>query len=114
VFQAVRTMTITDAVGIVRGGPTAATSFLQRQMGTAIIDAMFPGIGRGLRTFDNGILNQVMRSATGIDFAGVQRYVAESAANSIYRAIGREEAAIRADPRGSGDPVIASVFGVLR
>jgi hypothetical protein len=107
-------MSINDAVGIVRGGPTAATDYLARSMGTAIVDAMFPGVGQALRTFDNGILNQVMRAATGINFAGLQRHVAESAAQGIYRAIGREEAAIRANPRATGDPVIAGVFGVLR
>jgi hypothetical protein len=114
VYQSVRSMSITDAVGIVRGGPTAATDYLARSMGTAIVDAMFPGVGQALRTFDNGILNQVMRAATGINFAGLQRHVAESAAQGIYRAIGREEAAIRANPRATGDPVIAGVFGVLR
>jgi hypothetical protein len=82
-------------------------------MGTAIVDAMFPGVGQALRTFDNGILNQAIRATTGIDFAGIQHHVTRSAAEGIYRAIGREEAAIRANPRGAGDPVIAGVFGVL-
>ena len=101
VYQAVRTMSITDALSIVRGGPTAATNYLQRAMGTAIVDAMFPGVGQALRAFDNGVLNQVVQAATGINFAGLQRYVAESAATSIYRAIGREEAAIRGRSGGS-------------
>lgn len=113
VYQSIRSMSITDAVGIVRGGPTAATDYLSRSMGNAIVDAMFPGVGQALRTFDNGILNQVVQAATGINFAGLQRHVATSAAQGIYRAIGREEAAIRANPRGAGDPVIAGVFGVL-
>jgi hypothetical protein len=39
--------------------------------------------------------------------------VTESAARGIYRAIGREEASIRANPRETGDPVIMGVFGVL-
>jgi hypothetical protein len=113
VYQAIRSMSITDAVGIVRGGPTAATNYLQRAMGTAIVDAMFPGVGQALRTFDNGIVNQVLQAATGINFTGLQRYVAESAASSIYRAIGREEAAIRANPRQTNDPVLIGVFGTL-
>ena len=32
---------------------------------------------------------------------------------SLHRAIGREEAAIRANPRATGDPVLIGVFGVL-
>ena len=113
VYDSIRSMSFGDAVSLVRGGPTAATDFLQRAMGNAIVDAMFPGVGSALRSLDNGILNQVIRTATGIDFAGLQRHVTESAASGIYRAIGREEAAIRANPRATGDPLIMGVFGVL-
>ena len=111
VYDAIRGMSLADAAALVRGGPTAATDLLERTMGNAIVDVMFPGVGGALRAFDNGLLNRVVQVATGIDFAGLQRHVSESAARGIYRAIGREEAAIRADPRGSGDPTIASVFG---
>ncbi|HYJ29064.1 MAG TPA: DUF4197 domain-containing protein [Allosphingosinicella sp.] len=113
VYDSIRSMSFSDAVSLVRGGPTAATDFLERSMGNAIVDAMFPGVGNALRAFDNGILNQVVRGATGIDFQGLQRHVSESAARGIYRAIGREEAAIRANPRATGDPVLIGVFGVL-
>ena len=114
VYDSIRNMTISDAMALVRGGPTAATDFLQRAMGTAIVDAMFPGVGNALRLFDSGIVNQVVQAATGISFAGLQRHVSETAANGIYRAIGREEAAIRANPSSANDPTIASVFGLLR
>ena len=113
VYDAIRGMSIADAVSLVRGGPTAATDYLQRIMGNAIVDAMFPGVGNALRMFDNGVLNQVVQAATGINFGGLQRHVADSAARGIYRAIGREEAAIRANPRETGDPVIIGVFGVI-
>lgn len=113
VYDSIRSMSLVDAVNLVRGGPTAATDFLQRSMGNAIVDAMFPGVGRALRRFDSGILGQVVQATTGIDFAGLQRHVTTSAAGGIYRAIGREEAAIRANPRETGDPVLIGVFGVL-
>ena len=112
VYDAIRSMSFSDAVSLVRGGPTAATDFLERAMGDAIVTAMFPGIGNALRAFDNGILNQVVRQATGIDFNGLQDHVSRSAARGIYRAIGREEAAIRANPRATGDPLIIGVFGL--
>jgi hypothetical protein len=113
VYQSIRSMSISDAVSIVRGVPTAATDFLERSMGDAIVDAMFPGIGSGLRAFDNGVLNRIFQAATGIDFAGLQDHVTRSAARGIYRGIAREEAAIRANPRSTGDPVLIGVFGVL-
>ena len=113
VYDSIRRMSFADAVSLVRGGPTAATDFLQRAMGNAIVDAMFPGVGNALRLFDNGVINRVVLAATGINFGGLQRHVTEAAAEGIYRAIGREEAAIRANPRETGDPIITGVFGVL-
>lgn len=114
VMDSIRTMSIVDAVSIVRGGPTAATAYLQRSMGTAIFDAMVPGVGSALRLLDRGVLSQALRVATGIDFSGLQQDVARKASDGIYRAIGREEAAIRANPSATGDPLLTGVFGVLR
>jgi hypothetical protein len=113
VYDSIRTMSIADAAALVRGGPTAATDFLQQTMGDAIVDAMFPQVGEALRIADNGLVSRVLQVATGINFSGLQADVSRKAASGIYRAIGREEAAIRANPQGAGDPVIAGVFGIL-
>jgi hypothetical protein len=114
VYDSIRSMSISDAVSLVRGGPMAATDYLQRSMGDAIVNAMFPEVGEALRVADGGIVGRALRVATGIDFAGLQADVSRKAANGIYRAIGREEAAIRANPQSTGDPVLIGVFGVLR
>jgi hypothetical protein len=114
VYESIRSMSISDAVALVRGGPLAATDHLQRSMGDAIVNAMFPEVGEALRIADGGIVGRALRVATGIDLPGLQADVSRKAANGIYRAIGREEAAIRADPSSSGDPVLIGVFGVLR
>lgn len=111
VYATIRDMSIADARGLARGGPTAATDYLQRAMGTAIVDAMFPQVGAALRLLDGGSVDRLVRAATGIDFPSLQRHVAREAADGIYRAIGREEAAIRADPGGIDDPIIARLLG---
>ena len=111
VYDSIRNLTISDAMALARGGPTAATDFLQRAMGTRIVDAMFPDVGNALRLFDSGIVNQVVQAATGINFSGLQQHVTQAAATGIYRAIGREEAAIRANPGSVNDPLIATLFG---
>ena len=113
VYDSIRSMSITDAVGIVRGGPTEATGYLQRTMGNSILNALFPGVGNALRVLDNGILSRAVQAASGISFAGLQQHVATNAADAIYRAIGGEEASIRANPGSLNDPVVAGVFGVL-
>jgi hypothetical protein len=113
VYDSIRTMSIADAVSLVRGGPTAATDFLQRAMGDAIVDAMFPEVGEALRIADSGLIGRVLQTASGIDFTGLQADVSRKAASGIYRAIGREEQAIRANPQATGDPVLIGVFGLL-
>jgi hypothetical protein len=107
IYDSIRNVSIGDALSLVRGGPTAATDFLQRSMGEAIVNAMFPRVGEGLRVAEGGLIGRALRTATGIDFAGLQADVTRKAANGIYRAIGREEAAIRANPQSVDDPVLA-------
>jgi hypothetical protein len=114
VYASIRDMSISDAVSILRGGPMAATNYLQRNMGESIFEAMFPGVGSFLQAADNGLVQRALRIATGIDFTGLQADVTRKAAMGIYRAIGREEAAIRANPQATGDPVLTGVFGLLR
>lgn len=114
VTQAIRSISIDDAVSLVRGGPTAATDALSRKMGGALVTAMAPQIDGGLKLFDNAIVSEVLRAATGIDFAGLRDDVNAKASAAIYRAIGREETAIRANPRATGDPLLIGVFGLLK
>ena len=113
VYDSIRDMTIRDALSLVRGGPMAATDYLERSIGDRIVDAMFPEVGDALRVAESGLVAKALRVATGIDFAGLQADVSRKAAMGIYRAIGREEAAIRANPQSANDPVVAGVFGVL-
>ncbi|WP_019517425.1 DUF4197 domain-containing protein [Sphingomonas sp. Mn802worker] len=111
ILDAIRNLSFTDAVGIARGGPTAGSNYLERAIGPRIIDAMLPEVGAALRSFDgNGVLGPVLGAATGINIVGLQRMVATSAARGLWRAIGREEAAIRADPRSARDPLVESIF----
>jgi hypothetical protein len=110
VYDSIRDMTITNALSIVRGGPTAATDYLARSTGERIFDAIFPGVGEALRLAENGVIQRVLQVATGINFPGLQADVTRKTAAALYRAIGREEAAIRTDPASAGDPVLAAMF----
>ena len=114
VYDSIRDVTIADAVSIVRGGPTAATDYLAGNVGDRIFDVMFPGVGNALQGLDDGIVSRVLGVATGINFAGLQADVARKASAGIWRAVGREEAAIRADPQATGDPLIIGVFALAR
>lgn len=113
VYDAIRTMSIADALSIVRGGPTAATGLLRGVMGQSLVSAMFPAIGEGLRLADSAVVSEALRLATGIDFNGLSQDISRKASDGIYAAIGQEEAAIRANPRSSNSALITGVFGVL-
>ena len=114
VNESIRGMTIADASAIVRGGPTAATDHFARSMNERLFDAIFPGVGEALRLAENGVIERVLQYATGINFPGLQADVTRKTAAAIYRAMGREEAAIRADPASAGDPILAGLFGIAR
>jgi hypothetical protein len=112
VTDAIARMSVADALALVRGGPTAATDLLQREAGPAVIDALLPGISQGLTSDVAEILAAVAATRSGVDYIGIARLVADQASASIFRAIGREEAEIRANPRATGDPVLIALLGV--
>jgi len=113
VYDSIRSLSFTDAVSIVRGGPQAATSILQNAIGDRVVDRLLPDVGGALRLFDSAIVNEVLRSATGLDFASLASDVSRKLGDAIFRAIGREEAAIRANPRETGDPILIGAFALL-
>ncbi|MFV0623433.1 DUF4197 domain-containing protein [Sphingomonas sp. ac-8] len=110
VLDSIRSLTLTDALAVLRGGPTAATDLLQRQVGGALVETMFPEFSAGLRSDTLEILTAIAGARTGIDYAALARTGAEQAGQAIFRAIGREEAAIRADPRSTRDPTLIALL----
>lgn len=114
VADAVLNMGIPDAAAIIRGGGSSATDLLKAAMGERLLGAMLPGIDRGLRLFDNAVVVEALRAATNIDFAGLRDDVTSKASEAVYRAIAREEMAIRADPASTNDPLLIAVFGLAK
>ncbi len=112
VAETIRNMSIADAAAIINGGPRAATSLLQGQLGNTLVERMLPGIGSGLRLFDNEIINLVLSQATNVDFSSINRDVTDKVSDAIYRSIGAQEEAIRANPRSTNDPLLMAVLGV--
>lgn len=111
VAETIRNMSISDAVAIINGGPRAATALLQGQLGNTLVERMLPGIGSGLRLFDNEIINLVLSQATNVDFTGISRDVTNRVNDAIYRSIGAQEEAIRTNPRTTNDPLLIAVLG---
>jgi hypothetical protein len=112
VTDAVRMIGIQNAVDLVRGGPSAASTFLRGEVGDRLVDAMVPGLGQGLRVARDPVLSEAVRALTGVDTRAAATRLGTEIDNAIWGEIAREEAAIRANPRATRDPLLIGVFGL--
>lgn len=111
VADAVRVIGIENALALVRGGPTAASQFLRGSMGTSLVEAMVPEVGQAMRIAQEPLVGQLLSSLAGVDVGSVATTFADTVDDVIWGEIGREEAAIRANPGRYNDPLIMGVFG---
>lgn len=111
VADAVRVIGFQNAIDLVRGGPPAGTSYLRGEIGTRLIDAMVPELGAAMRVASDPLVGEALGALTGVDTARVATRFATSIDDVIWREIGVEEAAIRADPSITRDPAIIAIFG---
>jgi len=118
--SAVKDMSITDAKGILTGGDEAATEYFRRKTSSQLVQQFTPIVSTatakvGLAHIYNDYAGQAAQfGLLRSDQANIDHYVAQEAVNRLYRAIGEQEKAFRADPLGSGSAIIGKVFGALR
>lgn len=113
VTDAIRVIGFENAIALVRGGPTAASGYLRQEVGTALIDAVVPELGEALRLSRDPLIGQALSALAGVDVAGVADRFGRQIDDAIWGEIAREEAAIRANPQATRDPVLIGVFGGL-
>ena len=111
VSDAVRMIGVNNAIDLVRGGPTAATTFLRGSMGTSLVEAMVPELGDAMRVARDPLVGQALGALTGVNMTQVADRIATRVDDTIWREIGVEETAIRANPQQTRDPLIIGVFG---
>ncbi|MES2174928.1 MAG: DUF4197 domain-containing protein [Pseudomonadota bacterium] len=110
VMDAVQRMTLADAVSVLRGGPTAATDLLAREARGSVVEALLPGASRALRSDMFEMLSAALLASGGRDYAALADNVSGQIGDAIFRAIGREEAAIRRDPGATRDPILMALL----
>lgn len=110
VADTIRTVGFANAVALIRGGPTAATSFLRQEMAGRLIDVMFPAIGDAMRVAGDPVVGQAIATLSGVDIGGIARDLSVQADNAIWGEMGAEESAIRADPRRTNDPLLIAAL----
>ena len=110
VADAVHRIGIRDTLAILHGSPSAATDRLHQEMGGYLVSILVPEFGQLLHAANDPLLAELIIALTGVDLGAIADDLAHQADAAIWREIGRQEAAIRADPRATNDPVLIRLF----
>lgn len=113
VEEAVRSLSIVDAMALMKGGRTAATSFLRQAMGPALVNAMIPELARVMDATQDPLLGKAISALAGVDIQSAAHALALEADNAIWYEIGASEAAIREDPASTNDPALIAALKAL-
>ncbi|GEP97850.1 DUF4197 domain-containing protein [Chitinophaga cymbidii] len=114
--NAIRQMSITDAIGILRGGDFAATNYFKQKTTAALTDAFRPVISNALKNVDAtkywadvfSVYNKFSTTPVNTDLTA---YVTEKALAGIFHEVGLEEQKIRRDPAARVTELLKTVFG---
>jgi hypothetical protein len=116
-ITAVRGMTVTDAMGIVRGSNTAATEYFRQRTEADLRTRYLPIIQNNLQQVGfYAQYQQLLAAYKQLPLANkpdldLEQHVLTQSLNALFTQVGEEEQAIRKDPLGRGSSAIAAVFG---
>jgi hypothetical protein len=114
--NAIKSMTIEDAFGILRGGDTAATAYLRRQTTSPLTEAFRPVIDKSLAKVDatkywNTVFSTYNRFSKEKVNTDLPAWVTERALSGIFLQLAQEEAEIRKNPAARTSELLKKVFG---
>lgn len=118
--NAVQTMSVTDAKGILAGGDTAVTDFFASKTRPALAVKFLPVVTQatekvGLASKYNGLAGKA--AELGLmkkEDANIQQYVTGKTLDGLFFMISEEEKKIRQNPVGYGSAILTKVFGALK
>lgn len=116
-IDAVRAMTITDAIGIVRGSDTAATDYFRRHTEASLRRRYAPIVQSHLEQIGfYPQYQQVLAAYDRLPFSDkpdldLEQHVLTQSLDALFSQVAEEEKLIRQDPLGRGSRAIAAVFG---
>ncbi len=116
-INAIKGMTITDAVGILKGNDTAATSYLRGKTTSQLTDAFKPVIQESLDKVNaTSYWSTLMSAYNAIPFVSkvntdLAGYVTDKALAGMFTSVAQEEKSIRKDPIAQTTDILKKVFG---
>jgi len=116
--DAIKEMTVTDALGIVRGHKDAATNYFRVKTSAHLVDAFSPSVRASLeRTHATKYYGDIANGYNRFPVASekidpdLTSYVVGKAVDALFDQIAREEANIRANPVARTTDILKKVFG---
>jgi hypothetical protein len=118
-LNAVKSMTVADAKGILSGGDESVTQFFKDKTSAQLTEKFLPIVKKytanvGLAQKYNQLANR--GSQLGLvkaEDANIDSYVARSALDGLYKMIAEEEKNIRANPMQAAGNMAKKVFGAI-
>jgi hypothetical protein len=117
-LDAIREMTIADAINIIRGPKDAATQYFRQKTTDKLIAAFSPTIKSSLDKFSatkyyGEVVNTYNNFPTTLNKLNpdLPSYVVNKAVTALFDQIGQEEANIRANPVARTTEILKKVFG---
>ena len=114
--NAIKQMTITDALGILQGGDFAATNYFKEKTTSELTAAFSPVIANSLNKVDatkywSDLFTAYNKFATKKVPTDLNAYVTQKAIDGIFYEVGLEEQKIRKDPAARVTDLLKQVFG---
>lgn len=113
--NAVKTMSVSDAKGILSGGDTSVTEFFKGKTEQPLFGRFLPVVTQ--TTSKVGLARQYNDFIAKVPVQGTQKienYVTQKSLDGLYLVIGEQERKIRQDPVGTGSAILKKVFGAIR
>jgi hypothetical protein len=117
--NAVKSMSLDDAKGLLTGGDDAATQYFKRTTAAPISEKFLPIVKQATAKAQLADkYNQYAGKAAKLGLlsekeANLDSYVTQKALDGLYLMIAEQEKAIRQDPIGSGSKLLQTVFGTI-
>lgn len=118
--NAVKTMTVADAKGILTGGDNSVTQFFRNKTAAPLAVKFLPIVKRatdrvGLaQKYDQFAGEGVKFGLIKGDAGNIEQYVTDKALDGLYLMIGEEERAIRQNPAAAASAIVSKVFAALQ
>ena len=115
-LSAIKKMTVTDALNILRGTDTAATGYLRKTTSAELTSSFMPVIEESLKKVDatkywKDVFTTYNRFSSRPVDTDINSYVTSKALDGIFHYVAQEEINIRKNPAGRVTDILKKVFG---